>query len=89
VRYLEGSVIALPAAGGVRIRASAVGIRQELLEVLALADTGKVQCQVTTRPLPEANFALEELDRVTGRIVLITIFTVENGRDCADVAVAS
>jgi len=60
------------AAGEVRIRASAVGTRQELREVLALADAGKLQCQVTTRPLPEVNRALEELDRgqITGRVVL-------------------
>jgi len=60
------------AAGEVRIRASAVGTRQELREVLALAEAGKVHCQVTTRPLPEVNRALEELDRgqITGRVVL-------------------
>lgn len=60
------------AAGEVRIRASAVGTRQELEEVLSLADAGKLRCQVATRPLSEVNHALEELDcgRVTGRIVL-------------------
>lgn len=60
------------AAGEVRIRASAVGTRQELREVLALAEAGKLHCQVTTRPLPEVNRALEELDRgqITGRVVL-------------------
>jgi len=60
------------AAGEVRIHASAVGTRQELREVLALANAGKVRCQVTTRPLPEVNRALEELDRgqITGRVVL-------------------
>jgi propanol-preferring alcohol dehydrogenase len=60
------------AAGEVRIRASAVGTRQELREVLALAEAGKLHCQVTTRPLPEVNHALEELDRgqITGRVVL-------------------
>jgi len=59
-------------AGEVRIRASAVGTRRELREVLALADAGKLHCQVTTRPLPEVNRALEELDqgRLTGRVVL-------------------
>lgn len=60
------------AAGEVRIRASAVGTRQELREVLALADAGKLRCQVATRPLSEVNRALQELDRgqVTGRVVL-------------------
>jgi len=60
------------AAGEVRIRASAVGTRQELQEVLSLAHAGKLRCQVTTRPLQDVNRALEELDRgrVTGRIVL-------------------
>ena len=60
------------AAGEVRIRASAVGTRQELREVLALADTGKLRCQVATRALWEINDALEELGRgqVTGRLVL-------------------
>jgi propanol-preferring alcohol dehydrogenase len=63
------------AAGEVRIRASAVGTRPELREVLALADAGKVRCHVITRPLSEVNRALGELDRgrVTGRMVL-TIF---------------
>ena len=61
------------AAGEVRIRALAVGTRQELREVLALADAGKLRCQVTTRSLPEINRALEELSRgqITGRVVLI------------------
>jgi len=59
-------------ANEVRIRASAVGTRQELREVLALADAGKLRCQAATRPLPEVNRALEELSagQVTGRLVL-------------------
>ena len=62
----------LMAAGEVRIRASAVGTRLELREVLALAEAGKVRCQVTTRSLAEINRVLEELDRgeITGRVVL-------------------
>jgi alcohol dehydrogenase, propanol-preferring len=61
------------AAKEVRIRASAVGTRQDLREVLAMAAAGKVRCQVTTRPLDDANKALDELRRgqVAGRIVLI------------------
>lgn len=60
------------AAGEVHIQASAVGTRQDLKEVLAMAESGKVHCQVTTRPLESANEALEELRRgqVAGRIVL-------------------
>jgi propanol-preferring alcohol dehydrogenase len=60
------------AASEARIRASAVGTRQELREVLALAEAGKVQCQVTTRSLSEVNSAMDELERgrVMGRVVL-------------------
>lgn len=60
------------AAGEVHIQASAVGTRQDLREVLARAESGKVRCQVETRPLESANEALEELRRgqVAGRIVL-------------------
>lgn len=60
------------AAVEVRIRATAVGTRQDLREVLALADAGKLRCQVVTRPLPEINRVLQELARsqVTGRVVL-------------------
>ena len=61
------------AAGEVHIQASAVGTREDLKEVLAMATAGKVRCRVTTRPLTEANEALEELRRgqVAGRIVLM------------------
>jgi alcohol dehydrogenase, propanol-preferring len=60
------------AAGEVHIQASAVGTRQDLKEVLEMAESGKVHCQVATRPLESANEALEELRRgqVAGRIVL-------------------
>ena len=60
------------AAGEVRIRASAVGTRQDLRAVLALAELGKVRCRITTRPLPEVNRALGDLERgqVIGRVVL-------------------
>jgi len=60
------------AAGEVRIQASAVGTRQDLREVLALAAAGKVRCRVVTRPLSQANEALDQLRRgeVSGRIVL-------------------
>jgi propanol-preferring alcohol dehydrogenase len=56
----------------VRIQASAVGTREDLREVLALAAEGKIACQVTERPLSQANEALEQLRRgqVSGRVVL-------------------
>jgi propanol-preferring alcohol dehydrogenase len=56
----------------VRIQASAVGTRQDVREVLALAAAGKIHCRVGTRPLAEANEALDQLrsGQVSGRIVL-------------------
>jgi alcohol dehydrogenase, propanol-preferring len=63
----------LMAAAEVRIQATAVGTRQDLREVLALAAAGKIRCRVGTRPLSEANQALDLLRRgqVSGRIVLV------------------
>jgi len=63
----------LMAAAEVRIQASAVGTRQDLTEVLALAAAGRIRCRVGTRPLSEANQALELLRRgqISGRLVLI------------------
>jgi len=60
------------AAKEVHIQASAVGTRQDLREVLAMADMGKIRCQVATRPLFDANEVMDELrhGRVSGRIVL-------------------
>jgi propanol-preferring alcohol dehydrogenase len=62
------------AAGEVRIRATAVGTRKDLQEVLAMAAAGKVRCQVSTRPLAQANEVIEELRRgqISGRAVLVT-----------------
>jgi propanol-preferring alcohol dehydrogenase len=62
----------LMAGGEVRIRASAVGTRQDLREVLAMAAAGKLRCQVVARPLAQANEALDQLRKgqVSGRIVL-------------------
>ena len=62
----------LMAAREVRIHASTVGTRQDLREVLALAAAGKVRCQVSPRPLAQANDALDQLRKgqVSGRIVL-------------------
>jgi alcohol dehydrogenase, propanol-preferring len=57
----------------VRIHANAVGTRQDVREVLALAAAGKIRCRVSTRPLSEANEALKQLrsGQVSGRIVLV------------------
>jgi propanol-preferring alcohol dehydrogenase len=62
----------LMASGEVRIRASAVGTRQDLRDVLAMASAGKVRCQVVARPLVQANESLDQLRKgqVFGRIVL-------------------
>ncbi len=61
------------AAAEVRIQASAVGTRQDLREVLAIAAAGKIRCRVGTRSLSEANEALDQLrsGQVSGRIVLV------------------
>jgi propanol-preferring alcohol dehydrogenase len=60
------------AAGEVHIQATAVGTRDDLREVLALAASGKVRCRVTSRPLAQANEVLEDLrhGRIAGRVVL-------------------
>ena len=60
------------AAREVRIRASAVGTREDIKEVLSLAARGKVRCLVSIRKLEQANTALEELrsGAVSGRLVL-------------------
>lgn len=62
----------LMAAGEIRIQASTVGTRQDVREVLAIAADGNVRCQVASRPLVEANEALDQLRRgqVSGRLVL-------------------
>jgi len=63
----------LMSAREVCIRASAVGTREDVREVLALAVAGKIRCRVGTRPLSEANEVLEQLKsgQVSGRIVLV------------------
>lgn len=62
----------LMAAGEVRIKASAVGTRKDLLGVLEMAAAGKLHCDVTSRPLEFANEALQLLrsGQVAGRNVL-------------------
>jgi alcohol dehydrogenase, propanol-preferring len=62
----------LMAAGEIHIQASAVGTRQDMREVLAMAAAGKIHCQVSARPLSQVNQVLDQLRRgqTTGRIVL-------------------
>jgi len=62
----------LMAAREIRIQASAVGTRQDLQEILAMGAAGKVQCEVATEPLSQANEVLQKLRRgkVSGRLVL-------------------
>ncbi|HET9839631.1 MAG TPA: zinc-dependent alcohol dehydrogenase [Candidatus Angelobacter sp.] len=60
------------AAGEVRVQASAVGTRQDLEEVLAMAAAGKLHCQISTRRLDEINTIFEEMKagKIAGRVVL-------------------
>lgn len=62
----------LMASREIQIKASAVGTREDLREVLEMGAAGKVRCEVTTRPLAEVQDVLEKLGRgeVSGRIVL-------------------
>lgn len=62
----------LMAAREVRMQASAVGTRQDLSEILAMAAQGKIRCQTATRPLAQADQVLSQLrgGNVSGRIVL-------------------
>jgi propanol-preferring alcohol dehydrogenase len=60
------------AAGEVNIKASAVGTREDLKQVLALAAAGKLHCQVAARPLAEVNSVFEDMraGKIAGRVVL-------------------
>lgn len=60
------------AATEIQIKASSVGTREDLREVLAMGAAGAVHCHVTTRPLEEVQNVLGELSRgeVAGRVVL-------------------
>lgn len=62
----------LMAAGEIQIKASSVGTREDLREVLEMGAAGTVHCQVTTRPLAEVQEVLGQLSRgeVSGRVVL-------------------
>jgi propanol-preferring alcohol dehydrogenase len=62
----------LMAASEIQIKASTVGTREDLNEVLAMGAAGTVRCQVAVRPLAEVQDVLTELSRgeISGRIVL-------------------
>ncbi len=60
------------AATEINIKASAVGTREDLREVLAMGATGAVHCHVTTRTLADVQEVLGQLSRgeISGRVVL-------------------
>ena len=60
-------------SGEYRIVGNAVGTRDDLRATLALAAAGKLRCHCHTRPLAQANEALDEMrsGRVQGRTVLV------------------
>jgi propanol-preferring alcohol dehydrogenase len=60
------------AAREARIQASAVGTREDLREVLALAAQGKIRCEVAARPLSQINEILDQMRRgeISGRIAV-------------------
>ncbi|MFZ0901503.1 MAG: zinc-dependent alcohol dehydrogenase [Candidatus Sulfotelmatobacter sp.] len=62
----------LLAAGEIQIKASAVGTREDLSEILAMGAAGTVRCQVSARPLADAGEVLGQLSRgeISGRVVL-------------------
>jgi propanol-preferring alcohol dehydrogenase len=62
----------LMAAGEIQIKASAVGTREDLREILAMGAAGAVRCQLTTRPLADVVEIFGQLSRgeVAGRVVL-------------------
>jgi propanol-preferring alcohol dehydrogenase len=62
----------LMAAGEIQIKASAVGTREDLGEILAMGAAGTVHCQVSTRPLADVGEVLGQLSRgeISGRVAL-------------------
>jgi len=62
----------LMAAGEVRIRASAVGTRRDLRDVLGMAAEGKLRCETSQHSLGEINELLADLRRgkISGRAVI-------------------
>jgi propanol-preferring alcohol dehydrogenase len=78
------SVVGLPAqplqipalaivAQEARIMGSAVGTRQDVREILAMAAEGLVRCHVEERPMEQVNSVLDEMrqGRIQGRVVLV------------------
>jgi propanol-preferring alcohol dehydrogenase len=61
------------AASEIHIKASSVGTREDMRELLAMAAAGKVHCEVATRPLMQVNEVLEQLrhGQFHGRMVLV------------------
>ena len=68
---LTFSAIAL-VARETRIVASSVGTREDLRAVLNLAATGKLHCQIETRPIEQINATFADMKRgqLNGRVVL-------------------
>lgn len=62
----------LMAASEINIRASAVGTRKDLRELLDIASAGKLHLQVTTRSIEEINHVLDQLRlaQISGRVIL-------------------
>src|SRR5215470_10103827 len=62
----------LMAASEIHIKASTVGTREDLREILAMGAAGSVHCQVTVRRLAEVGQVLEEFrsGQICGRAVL-------------------
>jgi alcohol dehydrogenase, propanol-preferring len=56
----------------IRIMSAATGTREDMREVLELASTGRLKCQVETRTLEQVNEVFEEMRaaKITGRVVL-------------------
>jgi propanol-preferring alcohol dehydrogenase len=56
-----------------KIVASATGTREDLREVLEFAASGKVHCQIETRPLDQINNVFDQMreGQIAGRIVLV------------------
>lgn len=62
----------LMAGAEIQIKASAVGTREDLNEVLAMGAAGIIHCEVATRPLAAVQEVLSQMSRgeISGRIVL-------------------
>jgi len=60
------------AAAEIHIKASAVGTREDLHEILEMGASGAVHCQVSMRPLADVQEVLAQLSRgeISGRVVL-------------------